>query len=124
MSNTLGLLEKRIANSEDKMFEVLNYIKDHDVSIRPKLVPNYPTFVPSYSGRFADGPVQNVSEPGYIIRPQMENLNLNSGTGTHDSYPSPSENNYRIAEGLKSQEGGDDFFRSTNIFAQQPLSKY
>ncbi len=57
VSNTLGLLEKRIAYSEDRMFEVLNYIKDHDVSIRPKLVPNYPTFIPQFSGRYADGPI-------------------------------------------------------------------
>jgi hypothetical protein len=55
----------------------------------------------------------------------MENLNLNSGSGSNESYPSPAgDNNYRIAEGLKTNEGGDDFFRSTNIFAQQPLSKY
>ena len=26
------LMTQRIANSEDKMFEVLNYIKDHDLS--------------------------------------------------------------------------------------------
>jgi len=57
----------------------------------------------------------------------MENLNLNSGSGSNESNPSPSGSgdiNYRIAEGLKIIEGGEDFFRSTNIFAQQPLSKY
>jgi hypothetical protein len=98
------------------MFDVLNYIKDHDVSVRPKLVPNYPTFVPMYSGQhFANGPV---SEPGYIIRPHMENLNLGSGLGTHDSYPSPIDVQYRIAEGLKTKDAGEDFFRSTNVFSQ------
>jgi hypothetical protein len=46
VSGTLSLLEKRVAYSEDRMFDVLNYIKDHDVGIRPKLVPNYPMFTP------------------------------------------------------------------------------
>ena len=102
------------------MFDVLNYIKDHDVSVRPKLVPNYPTFVPMFRGQhhFANGPVNEVSEPGYIIRPQMENLNLGSGLGTHDSYPSPIDAQYRIAEGLKTNDRGEDFFRSTNVFSQ------
>ncbi len=43
------------------MFEVLNYIKDNDVSIRPKLVPNYPTFIPQIGGGILnhsrDGPM-------------------------------------------------------------------
>ena len=118
VSNTLNLLEKRIAYSEDRMFDVLNFIKDHDVSIRPKLVPNYPTFVPSFSGHhFADGPSTEIHEPGYIIRPHMENLNLGSGLGTHDSYPSPIDAQYRIAEGLRTNDRGEDFFRSTNVFS-------
>ena len=120
VSNTLNLLEKRIAYSEDRMFEVLNYIKDHDVSVRPKLVPNYPTFIPSMLGHNqpGNGPLHEVSEPGYIIRPHLENLG-GSVAGTHDSYPSPMEtNNYRIAEGLKTNEAGEDFFRSTNVFSQ------
>lgn len=64
MSNTLTLLEKRIAYSEDRMFDVLNYIKDNDVSIRPKLVPNYPTFIPNIGygslNQSRDGPQNTV----------------------------------------------------------------
>jgi hypothetical protein len=40
----LGLLEKRLAFSEDRMMGVMNYIKDNDVSHRPKIVSGYPQF--------------------------------------------------------------------------------
>jgi len=83
----LTLLEKRIAYSEDRMSDVLNYIKDHDVSIRPKLVANYPTFVPmmgSHLNLSNDGPLGDSTEQGYILRPQMNNLNL-AGVATSDS---------------------------------------
>lgn len=87
VGNTLTLLEKRIAYSEDRMSDVLNYIKDHDVSIRPKLVANYPTFVPmmgSHLNLSNDGPLGDSTEQGYILRPQMNNLNL-AGVATSDS---------------------------------------
>ena len=87
VSNTLTLLEKRIAYSEDRMFDVLNYIKDHDVAIRPKLVPNYPTFMPqigSHLNQSHDGPQGEPSEQGYILRPQVHNLNL-AGMATSES---------------------------------------
>lgn len=48
VSHTLNMMEKRIAYSEDRMMEVMNYMKDHDVSVRPKLVPNYPSFLPMH----------------------------------------------------------------------------
>lgn len=54
------------------MSDVLNYIKDHDVSIRPKLVANYPTFVPmfgSHLNQSNDGPLGDSTEQGYILRP-------------------------------------------------------
>lgn len=44
VSHTLNLMEKRIAYSEDRMMEVMNYIKDHDVSHRPRIVSGYPNF--------------------------------------------------------------------------------
>ena len=41
VTHTLGLLEKRLAFSEDRMMGVMNYIKDNDVSHRPKIVSGY-----------------------------------------------------------------------------------
>lgn len=42
VSNTLTLLEKRLIFSEDRMMDVMNYIKDNDVIHRPKIVQGYP----------------------------------------------------------------------------------
>lgn len=38
VSGTLALLDKRLQYSENRMMEVMNYIKDSDVAVRPKLV--------------------------------------------------------------------------------------
>jgi hypothetical protein len=50
VSNTLTLLEKRLIFSEDRMMEVMNYIKDNDVVHRPKIVQGYPQFSHNYLG--------------------------------------------------------------------------
>lgn len=118
VSGTLSLLEKRVAYSEDRMFDVLNYIKDHDVGIRPKLVPNYPMFTPqlgSHPNLFSDGPSGETVEQGYILRPHVNNLNL-QGVATSESQMSP-QADFRIAEALRSNAGGDEFFRTTNVFS-------
>jgi hypothetical protein len=66
------------------MFEVMNFIKDHDVSHRPKIVNTYMTPIMGSMPSHA-----SLSDNlGYIIRPNMENLNLNSGNaglGTQES---------------------------------------
>jgi hypothetical protein len=109
------------------MFDVLNYIKDHDVSIRPKLVPNYPTFIPQignsgYLNHSNDGPLGDSNDHGYILRPQVNNLNL-AGVATSESQMSP-QADYRIAEALRSNAGGEDFFRTTNVFSAGTVGKY
>jgi type I site-specific restriction endonuclease len=80
VSGTLALLDKRLQFSENRMMEVMNYIKDSDVSHRPRLVPGYPSFNLENNPAF-----NNNAEPDYIVRPQMENLNINSGL-SNDSH--------------------------------------
>ena len=49
----------------------------------------------------------------------MNNLNL-AGVATSDSQMSP-QADLRIAEALRSNAGGEDYFRTTNVFS---MGKY
>lgn len=44
VSGTLALLDKRLQFSENKMMEVMDFIKDQDVSHKPRLISGYPQF--------------------------------------------------------------------------------
>lgn len=106
VSHTLHLLEKRIAYSEDRMSEVMNFIKDGDVQVRPRLVPGYPQF-----HNFSAHTEEFSEQLGYIVRPQMENLNINTGpVGTQSDSPMSAQ---------KYNEGGEEYFRNTNVFESQ-----
>ena len=104
VSHTLNLLEKRLSFSEDRLFEMMTYIKDHDVSVRPRIVQGYPSF--------ANG--EDSSNIPYIVRPtQLDNMI----TGHDSESGNSSKGAPQIAECLRSAAGGEEYFRSTNVFA-------
>lgn len=113
VSGTLALLDKRLQFSENRMMEVMNHIKDQDVSVRPRLVQGYPQFNLSNNPLFSED---------YIMRPnQMENLNINSGL-SNESHQSPSAGTTHapmyVSEAFRQQLGGEEYFRATNVFQE------
>ena len=98
-------MEKRIADSEDRMSLVMTFIKDNDLSHRPKIIGGYPEYAAKVSSLPPYG-------DNYLIRPQMDGI---GGLGSQESLPSPNGN--MIAESLRSNVGGEEYFRSTNFFA-------
>ena len=61
VSHTLNLLEKRLSFSEDRLMDMVSYIKDHDVSVRPRIVTGYPSFTNQV--------VEDGGNLPYIVRP-------------------------------------------------------
>jgi hypothetical protein len=119
VSHTLHLLEKRIAYSEDRMGDVMNFIKDGDVLVRPRLVQGYPQFNQAQSSLLMSQQHEDVGSEhlGYIVRP-MENMNINTGgapTQSDEANSSPKS----VGGGFKRTIGGEDYYRNTNVFEQQ-----
>ena len=64
------------------MIDVMNYIKDHDVSAKPRLVQGYPHFPGSILLNNSLSSQQDQSEGlPYTLRPHLENLNLGANIG-------------------------------------------
>ena len=98
--------------------EVMNYIKDTDVAHKPKIISGYPHYSTPYLNSMGTH-ATHTDELGYIVRPQMDNLNLNPGfgdLGSQDSIASPHGSHVAVANCLRTNDGGEDYFRSTNVF--------
>lgn len=117
VSHTLSLLEKRLAFSEDRMMGVMNYIKENDVVHRPKIVQGYPQFSQQQVFNPSRCDSMGPDNTDFYTKPQEQEILASQ----ESDQPTPmlgGASAYHIAQSLRSKEGGEDFFRATNVFAQ------